>query len=369
MATGPGSLRRSLRRSADYPSQRMAHVRERLPTEPVASQLQRAQQLRDLGRIDEAEVVLRALLQSHPHNVDALVAMARIARGRGDRAASLALFQAAAAAAPQRPSMKLQAASDLRELGRLEEAEAVLRAVLADQPQHVETLVALGLLKLARFELDEAERLLSSALAAAPDDAGALVALGRLARRRGDRAQALAHFETARRVNPRHAGALLELAAELRESGRYDEARDAVQRALDLDVGDTRASIQMAYLHRRQGDHARALELLRAAHKRQPQAAAIHVDMAIELRALGDPAAAEAQLNAALALEPGHPGALDQLATHYLLSEDFERSLAWSRQAIAAHPRRLAPICAPAGRWPSSAEATRRWACWRRRAA
>ncbi len=101
--------------------------------------------------------------------------------------------------------------------------------------------------------------------------------------------------------------------------------------------------IQMAYLHRRQGEHARALELLRAAHKRQPRAAAIHVDMAIELRALGDPAAAEALLNAALALEPNHPGALDQLATHHLLKEDFERSLTWSRLAVAAHPRRVAP--------------------------
>jgi mannosyltransferase OCH1-like enzyme len=65
--------------------------------------------------------------------------------------------------------------------------------------------------------------------------------------------------------------------------------------------------------------------------------------MAIELRALGDPMAAEPLLNAALALEPNHPGALDQLATHYLLNEDLERSLAWSQQAIAAHPRRLAP--------------------------
>src|SRR5262245_37319208 len=109
----------------------------------------------------------------------------RTRRREGDRSAALALFNAAVAARPEHPGAKTEVATELRELGRLEEAEALLRGVLERNPRQFE----------------------------------ALMGLGRVARRRGDRTASLALFEAAAAARPEHAGAKMEVAADLRELG------------------------------------------------------------------------------------------------------------------------------------------------------
>ena len=69
--------------------------------------------------------------------VEVLVKQAHVARRRGDRAAALAAFQVAMAGDPTRPGLKVEAALELRELGRLDEAEALLRQALTIEPQHI----------------------------------------------------------------------------------------------------------------------------------------------------------------------------------------------------------------------------------------
>ncbi|MFC5487428.1 tetratricopeptide repeat protein, partial [Microvirga aerilata] len=61
--------------------------------------------------------------------------LAQLARNRGDRTASLEYLRAALAANPDQTYLRLEAAADLRELGRLDEAEAVLHEILRQAPQ------------------------------------------------------------------------------------------------------------------------------------------------------------------------------------------------------------------------------------------
>ena len=103
----------------------------------VGLKVSAASELRELGRLDEAEALLRQVLAIQPKHVSALAELGYVARRRGDRAAALAAFEAAAAADPANVGMKVAAASELRELGRLDEAEALLRQALAIKPQHV----------------------------------------------------------------------------------------------------------------------------------------------------------------------------------------------------------------------------------------
>ena len=79
-------------------------------------------------------------------DIDALVKLAHVARREGDRAAALAAFEAAAAANPTRVGLKAEVASELRKLGRLDEAEALLRQALAIDPQHVTRWPSLDIL-------------------------------------------------------------------------------------------------------------------------------------------------------------------------------------------------------------------------------
>jgi tetratricopeptide (TPR) repeat protein len=65
--------------------------------------------------------------------------------------------------------------------------------------------------------------------------------------------------------------------------------------------------------------------------------------MAIEQRALGKPQESEALLRRALAIYPDYQAALEQLAEHHLLSENFEEALTVTRRTIAVYPHRHGP--------------------------
>jgi tetratricopeptide (TPR) repeat protein len=89
--------------------------------------LEWAAELRDLRRLDEAEAVCRDVLADSPGDVPALVQLGHCAQQRGDHAAALAQFQAAATANPDDPWPHIYVGHELREMGRLEEAQAAYR--------------------------------------------------------------------------------------------------------------------------------------------------------------------------------------------------------------------------------------------------
>ncbi|MGO9356948.1 MAG: tetratricopeptide repeat protein [Xanthobacteraceae bacterium] len=82
-----------------------------------------ASELQLMGRLDKAEALCRDALAVDPHHADALIQLGQIARQRGDRAAAFEAFRTAATAHPDRMDLKLETVSELRELGRLDEAE------------------------------------------------------------------------------------------------------------------------------------------------------------------------------------------------------------------------------------------------------
>jgi tetratricopeptide (TPR) repeat protein len=128
-----------------------------------------AARLRESGRLDEAAGMLRQILDVDPHDVGALAELGRVRRRQGDRAAALAAFEAAVAGNSSHAGLKAEMAGELRQLGRLDEAETVLLGVLERQPQQVD----------------------------------ALVGLAQIARRRGDRATSLAMFEASEHIQNR----------------------------------------------------------------------------------------------------------------------------------------------------------------------
>jgi lipopolysaccharide biosynthesis glycosyltransferase/thioredoxin-like negative regulator of GroEL len=93
-----------------------------------------AHTLREMGRSGEAEVIYRRILEHKPGQVAALLGLGHLARQRAEWPAALAHFEAAAAANPGHPKPQLEIASTLRELLRVDEAEAILKR-LEENPQ------------------------------------------------------------------------------------------------------------------------------------------------------------------------------------------------------------------------------------------
>lgn len=96
---------------------------------------------------------------------------------------------------------------DLHRQGRLDEAEQGYRARLMDQPDDVDALHLLGLLRHQRGDAGEGTRLLERAHTLAPDDASIELSVASLHFRNGDHASARRGFERALALDPNLGGA------------------------------------------------------------------------------------------------------------------------------------------------------------------
>ncbi len=274
--------------------------------------LELAMELRETGRLDEAETVYRTILKEAPRLVPALVGIGLCLRRRGDRRLALARFKAAVEAT-QNPLLvvpRLEMAAELRELGRLDEAEEAYRAILE----------------------------------AVPGQLQALIGLGGTARRRGDREAAMAHFRDAIAAEPDNIAALLEVANELRDSGDYPEAIAIAEDARARFPDDVRPVMSLANTRRRAGERDAALETFRQAAALDRDRPDVMIELAIEERRLGQPEIAEQRLSALVAAHPNHARALVELSEMARARLDLEASLALLQRAMAADPRQSQPV-------------------------
>jgi tetratricopeptide (TPR) repeat protein len=266
-----------------------------------------ASELRALGRLGEAEVECRKVLSLEPKHVVAVAELGLIARQRGDRVTALAAFETAIAAHPIHAGLKVQAASELRFLGRAEEAEILCRQAADIDPKNV----------------------------------GALAELGHIARGRGDHISALAAFAQAVNIQPDHTGLKAQAASELRELGRHEEAEALCREVLLVDPHHAGCLAHIGHIARHRGDHLSALDSFRAAALAQPKHVGLKIQVAWELRELGRLDEAEEFCRRALAIDPENLGSLAELGQIARRRGDRVASIAAFRSAIALHPSHL----------------------------
>jgi tetratricopeptide (TPR) repeat protein len=90
--------------------------------------------LREASRLDEAERVLKAVIETHPQHAAALTGLGHLARQREDRGATLRWFEAAMAAGPEDISIRVEFARALRQQGEFARARQIIEKVLDDEP-------------------------------------------------------------------------------------------------------------------------------------------------------------------------------------------------------------------------------------------
>jgi tetratricopeptide (TPR) repeat protein len=341
------------------------------PTHP-GLKLEIANDLRELGRLDSAEAVVKDVLGEHPNNFEAHVGMAHIKRRLGDRVNSLVQFEVAAKLNPRHPGLKLEIANDLRELSRLDSAEAVLKDVLKEYPNDYEAHVGMAHLKrrrgdrlgsLAEFEIaaklnpkhsgiklemandlrelgrmDTAQAVVNDILEEYPNNFEARIGIAHIKRRLGDRLGSLAEFEVAAQLNPGHFALRLEMANDLRELGRLDAAEAIVKEIIEEDPNNLEARVGMALIKRRQGNRKGALAEFEIAVKLNPTHPGIKLEIANDLRELGRLDQAEAVVNAVLAEDPNNFEARVGLAHIKRRRGDRQSSLAEFEIAAKLNP-------------------------------
>jgi tetratricopeptide (TPR) repeat protein len=132
-------------------------VRQRYPESP-SGYVGGGAALRELGRLDEAEAVLRSGMERLPHNIDIAVTRAGIASSRGDWTEALRRWDEVRSRFPDSASAVVGGAAALGKLGRLDEADRLLAEGVERCPARADIAVAFARLAEQRQDWPEAAR-------------------------------------------------------------------------------------------------------------------------------------------------------------------------------------------------------------------
>ncbi len=273
----------------------------------------------------------------------------------------------------------LNEAIELHRQGRIDEAEAGYRAWLARQPDDVDALHVLGMLRCQRGDFAEGAQLLARAHELAPADAevglalaslhycegdleaarrgfhaaltldpnlpGAHAGLGQLALLRGEREQAEQHFRTALRAGE-EPQALAGLGSLAIERGDLDGALRMIGRAAELAPNDALIQFMLGQAFAQRGTTAFAEQAFRNALRLRPDLHMIRSWLASVLLQEGRAADAGVVYQELLAAPGFENAALVGLGDVARAQGRAEDAIAAYRDALAAQPGQAQPTLA-----------------------
>ena len=127
-----------------------------------------------------------------------------------------------------------QSAAAMQKIGRLDEAEALYRQIVAAQPRNPAALHMLGVVLAQLNRTSEALEMIEASLAVSPQDDVALTNRGKILLSEGRLPDALASFDAALAADPDNVNALLSRGVTLQEMGRLSDALRELKRCVSL---------------------------------------------------------------------------------------------------------------------------------------
>ncbi len=200
----------------------------------IAAALNRALELHQAGRLDEAEVFYERALAQTPDHPEAWYSRGNALQQLGRHEAAVASYDEALARAPGRPEVLTNRGNALHDLKRYEEALASYDQALTQMPGLAMLHNNRGntLRELKRY--GEALASLERALAIEPDYPDALINCGNVLQDLGRCEEALACFDKVLAMHPDHPATLNNRGNVLRDLKRHDEAAQCVARLLQI---------------------------------------------------------------------------------------------------------------------------------------
>jgi tetratricopeptide (TPR) repeat protein len=230
---------------------------------------------------------------------------------------------------PPNPSADLQALGALAQreyrAGRLAEAAAAYRQILAIRPDSAEARNDLGILLALDGQAALAAIEFERAIALRPDLPDPYLNLGKVQNAQGKIDEAAARFEQALALRPSDAQAHNHLGSVRWKLDQLQRAAESFRRAIALRPDFAEAHFNLGGVFWKQNDFQRATECFEQALALRPDYAEAHNSIGILLAQQGRLDEAIKRFEQALALAPLYAEAQCCLATCYLLSEDYRR--------------------------------------------
>ncbi len=236
------------------------------------------------------------------------------------------------------PEAVLQGAVAHHNAGRLAEAEAGYRQVLAAAPQQPVALHLLGVIAHQVGQHRQAVTLIRQALTLAPDYPEARNNLALALAALKQHADAAAELRQAVALKPNYPEAHNNLALQYQALGERAGAEAHLRQALHLQPHYPDALCNRGHMHLEAGRHQKAIDSYRCAIQSAPQLAEAHNGLGCALRASGQLEAAHQSLEQAVACDPAHASAHHNLGHACAALGRVEQAWAAHRQAIALDP-------------------------------
>ena len=256
----------------------MAHSADRALSEMLRDAIAHHQ----TGRLPQAEILYRKILQAVPGHPDALHLLGLIAHQAGKIDNAVELIGRAIRSKPSGP-MYYNLGVALQARGDVDAAIESYRQALARNPDYAEAHSNLGAALQAQGMHDAAAQHLRQAIALRPADAGALSNLGVVQQTLGQLDAAQKSFQRALAINPDYPEARNNLGMAQQDLGQLDAALESFQRALAINPDYAEAHNNLALTRQAQGQLDAALDGYRRALVLKPDYAEAHNNLGLLL--------------------------------------------------------------------------------------
>ena len=226
----------------------------------------------------------------------------------------------------------------LHKAGRLDEAEAAYREVLAADGRDAQALHLLGLVLLHKQDITAGIRCIRDSIECGGPVPQRLLDLGSACRAVGDLDAAESAFRDALDRAPSFAPAWSGLGGLLRQRGRLAAAIAALERSLQHAPNDPRARLQLASLRAESGDLEGAESGYRSVIAQAPRTGAASIGLGDLLARMGRAADAEAVYRKGLSADPESPDLLAALGECLSASGRLAEAETVLRRALALQP-------------------------------
>ena len=234
----------------------------------------------------------------------------------------------------------MQLAHDHHNAGRLADAEALYRQVLAIHPDHPPALHLLGVLQSQTGRIQSGFGLVKRATELAPQMADYHGNLAELSRRMGRHEDALVSVRRALELRPDDASLYFKLGAILSNLDRFDQAIAALSKTIALKPDWAPAHLNLATVYFCIDRLDEAAAEFEAAKRLDPNSAEAYNGIGIIHGRRNNYDAAMAAFAKAIRVQPRRPEAYNNLAEFLLRTQQFDKAIAAFATAVSLSPRR-----------------------------
>ena len=249
--------------------------------------MQKALQLHQAGRRQEAEGLYRQVLGQQPNHAAALHFLGLLLHQTGRSEEGLDLIEQSVTLQPENADFLNNMGTVMRDLGRVAAAIDFFRGAVDIRPDQLAARDNLGSSLRQIGQLDAAEEIYRGTIGRNPFHVRARIGLAETMQEAGRLDEAIALFREALSIRPKDAELLYGLGVAMMEKGKLDEATDLARQALAIAPNMATAWLLLTQV-KRQTERDKELSGMEAEHAKAPQGSLARMQLSFGLGKVND---------------------------------------------------------------------------------